>query len=65
MRKKAEGDSANIVERGSRARGIKEKPRGPSAVYADWDENEMIRDFDGDLRNIARKSELEWRGRRG
>src|SRR5579864_4629018 len=64
-RKKAESDSANIVERGSRSRGIEEKPRSPGAVHADRDQNEMIRNFDGDLRDITRKSELEWCSRRG
>lgn len=65
VRKKAEGDRANIVERGSRARGIEKKPRWPGAVHADGDENEMIRNFHGDLRDVARESELEWRGWRG
>jgi len=66
VRKKAEGDGADIVERRGCARSIEKKPRWPGAVHADGDENEMIRNFYGDLRNIARKSELErcgWRGR--
>src|SRR6185437_5954765 len=46
VRKKAESDSTNVVERGSRTRGIEEKPRWSSAVHADWDQNEMIRNLD-------------------
>jgi len=65
VRKKAEGDSANIIERRSRARGIEKKPRWPSTVHPDRNQNEMIRNFDGDLRDIARKGELELRGWRG
>lgn len=59
VRKKAKRDGANIVERRNRARGIEKKPRWPCAVHADRDENEMIRNFHGDLRDSARKSELE------
>ena len=53
------------IDRGGGGRRIEFKEKGPAAVYADWEKDQIADEVRGNLSRIAAKGEAGRRHRRG